>query len=134
MPLCLIAPLAYTSYAFMVFVLMTPPRYNAPTPTEGHPMTETAEKCSPKCLRELCSTAGFSLWYYDAVDAANCLRPNFFRPVGCLLCVGDIIFVVGRHETGIAGRPPVGAAQLLVTEAGAHTVVVPMCATPRIVS
>ena len=97
-------------------------------------MTETAEKCLPNCLRALCYALGFALWFYDTVDAADCLRPNFFRPVGGLLSVGDIIFVVGRHETGIDGRPPVGAAQLLVTEAGAYTVVVPMCATPRIVS
>lgn len=127
MPLCLIAPLAYISYAFMVFVLMTPPRYNAPTPTGDTTMANATKQCDFRNLYVLAYIAGFTHWCYKPTDAANCLRSNYFNKACDMLTVGDIIVAVGRA--------PLGAVQLLVTKSGLDSVVVvPMCATPGVVS
>ena len=89
-------------------------------------MADDTKQCYFRNLHVLSYTAGFTHWYYKPTDAANCLRSNYFKKACDMLTVGDIIFAVGSA--------PLGAVQLLVTESGAHTVVVPMCATPGVVS
>ena len=90
-------------------------------------MANATKQCDFRNLHVLAYSAGFTHWCYKPTDAANCLRSNYFNRACDMLTVGDIIVAVGRA--------PLGAVQLLVTESGLDSVVVvPMCATPGVVS